>query len=82
MAYIYVPDAEQNLEEGRPSVRLIGTDGNVFNLLGLCSKAMKDYHKVDPKYNAELMFNELCDEVKQGDYNNALRVIMAYCDVS
>jgi len=82
MAYIYVPDAEQNLEEGRPSVRLVGTDGNVFNLLGLCNKAMREYHRVDPTYNSELMFQEMMDEVEQGDYNNALSVIMAYCDVS
>ncbi len=82
MAYIYVPDAEQNLEEGRPSVRLIGTDGNVFSLLGLCNKAMRDYHRVDPTYNADLMFKEMMDEVEQGGYDNALTIMCSYCDVS
>ncbi len=82
MAYIYVEDEVQNAEKGQPSVRLTGTDGNVFALLGTCKKAMKEYQRVDPTYNAEMMFNEMMDEVNQGDYNNALQVMMGYLEVS
>ncbi len=82
MAYVYVEDEPQNKELGKPTVRLSGTDGNVFALMAECKKAMKRYQKVDPTYNAELMSIEMFDEIQQGDYNNALMVMMGYCDVS
>jgi hypothetical protein len=82
MGYVYVEDEPQTEKAGRPTVRLSGTDGNIFALMGECKKAMKRYHKeIDNRYNATLMFQEMWDEVQRGDYDNALRVMMAYCEV-
>ena len=83
MPLIYVPDPEQSEEIGRPTVQLVGTDGNVFALMAECKRAMKRYKKeVDPNYNVTYMFDEMFDEIKQGDYDNALRVMMGYLEVS
>ena len=82
MGYYYEPDLEQDIEYGQPRVRLSGTDGNVFALLGKVRIAMKEYKKIDDTYNDKAMFRELQDEVFQGDYDNALRIMMSYCDVS
>ncbi|MCD6435800.1 MAG: hypothetical protein J7L15_05380 [Clostridiales bacterium] len=82
MGYIYVDDLPQTEEADRPVVQLTGTDGNVFNLLAECKKAMKRYHnEIDDRYNVELMFQEMWDEVQQGDYDNALQIMMSYCEV-
>ena len=82
MGYVYVKDEVQTEEAGRPVVRLLGTDGNVFALMGECKKAMDRYRReIDPTYNSELMFLEMFDEINQGDYNNALQVMMSYCEV-
>ncbi len=81
--YVYQEDKPQSQEAGRPSVQLSGTDGNIFALMGECKKAMSRYQReIDPKYNANLMFQEMWDEVNQGDYNNALQVMMGFCDAS
>lgn len=82
MAWVYVEDKEQDIDSGKPKVRLSGTDGNVFALLGECKKAMKRYQKVNPKYNAEAMFRELFDAVQRGNYDNALQKMMGFCEVS
>lgn len=82
MPYIYVEDEPQN-DITQPSVRLTGTDGNIFNLIGLCRKAMFRYKKeIDNTYNAEYMYKEMFDEIQQGDYDNALQVMMSYCNVT
>ena len=82
MGYVYVEDLEQTEEAGKPTVQLTGTDGNVFALMGECKKAMLRYQReIDPKYNAKLMFQEMWDEINQGDYDNALMVMMGYCEV-
>lgn len=83
MPYMYVEDPEQSVEEGRPSVQLVGTDGNVFALMGECKRAMKRYKRdIDPTYNVDMMFDDMFDEIKQGDYYNALRIMSDYLDVS
>jgi len=81
MPYIYVEEAEHECSD-KPSVILVGTDGNIFSLLGECKKAMESFERdVDPSYNAAEVYDEMFDEVQQGDYHNALRVIMGYMDV-
>ena len=83
MPYMYVEDPEQSEEIGRPTVQLVGTDGNVFALMGECRRAMVRYRKeVDPTYNVEYMWNEMFDEIKHGDYDHALRIMMDYLEVS
>jgi hypothetical protein len=59
----------------KPTVQLIGKDGNAFSILGKVSKALqrngasKEY--ID-KYRKEAM---------SGDYDNLLRVTMEYVEV-
>ena len=83
MGYIYVEDIEQTFEAGQPSVQLTGTDGNVFALIGECTKAMKKYQReIDPTYNASGMAREMRESIfRCGSYDEALRIMMSFCDV-
>ena len=59
----------------KPACRLIGADGNIFNLLGLARKALRE---------AELMkeMDEMTHRVYgSGSYEDALRIIMEYVEV-
>ena len=49
-------------------VRIIGADGNVFNLLGICRKALIRAGKYE-------LWNEFFKEATSGDYNHALATI-------
>ena len=56
------------------TVNLIGEDGNVFNLMGIVSRALRRI-KIDPK--------DFQDEVMaSGSYDEALRVIMKWVNVT
>ena len=57
-------------------VELTGTDGNVFALLGRCTKALKRAGFADEA-------KALADEVMSaGSYDEALQLMMSYCEVS
>lgn len=59
----------------KPIVNLIGQDGNIFNLIGLASKALQ---KAGEKDKA----NEMSEKVfKCQSYNEALRTIGEYCEI-
>ena len=57
-------------------VQLTGQDGNVFNILGLCSRAAKQAGL--PQEDISAFFNE----AMSGDYNKALATCQAWFDVS
>jgi hypothetical protein len=60
----------------KTKVKLTGTDGNVFALIGRCSSALKkDGKNAEAKEMAEKCFSA-------GSYDEALCVMMEYCDVS
>jgi hypothetical protein len=60
----------------KPSVQLTGTDGNVFALLGRCSKALK-------ANGLRVEAEEMSGRVFGADsYHNALAVMMQYVDAS
>jgi hypothetical protein len=59
----------------RPKVKLVGENGNIFNLIGLASKALKEAKQED---KAKEM-SKKCFRAK--DYDEALRIIMEYVDV-
>ena len=65
-----------------PKAQLLGQDGNVFNLIGICNKAMKRFGRDNPDYDAKEQIDLMFKEVQEGDYDNALRVMMKYCEVS
>ena len=49
-------------------VRIIGVDGNVFCLLGICRRALGWAGKIE-------LWNEFYKEAISGDYNHALATI-------
>lgn len=56
-------------------VKLIGEDGNIFNLIGIASRALK-------KNNQESEANEMRDKVYQSkSYDEALMIISDYVDI-
>lgn len=60
----------------KPTVELIGQDGNIFNLAGIASRALKNNGQ---KENADKMKKEI---FSSGSYDEALQVIMKYCEVT
>lgn len=58
----------------KPKVKLIGTDGNAFLLLGKSLTALQKA-KVPEKIQGEFMA-----KAKSGDYDNVLRTICEYLD--
>lgn len=59
----------------KPKVTLVGEDGNVFNLIGLCSNALK-------KAGQPELAKEMSTKIFAcGSYDEALCIMMYYCDV-
>jgi hypothetical protein len=59
----------------KPTCKLIGEDGNIFNLVGLASRTLK---RAGMQSQAEEMSMKVFD---CGSYDEALKVIMEYVDV-
>lgn len=55
-------------------VKIIGADGNVFNLLGICRRALVRAGKIE-------LWDEFYKEATSGDYNHALATIADYFEV-
>jgi len=64
----------RNETKRKPRVKLIGEDGNVFNILGRVKSALREAG-MDVEADAFLK------EATSGDYQNVLRCAMKYCDV-
>jgi len=59
----------------KPKVRLVGTDGNIFSLLGLCSRALKKAGRLEEaKAMQERVF-------KAGSYEQALAIMGEYVEI-
>ena len=56
------------------TVKIIGADGNVFNLLYICRRALIRAGKYE-------LWNEFYKEATSGDYSHALATIADYFDV-
>jgi hypothetical protein len=63
------------MEGKKPRVKLTGQDGNVFNLLGLCSVALKRDGKHE---EATQLRNKV---MTSHSYDEALQAMMEFCDV-
>ena len=59
----------------KPTVKLVGEDGNAYAIIGRCMKALKKAG-YSPEY-----INKYVDESTSGDYDNLLQVAHKYCDV-
>lgn len=78
----YVPNRlggfvnEQSQEREKPDCPLIGQDGNIFNLMGIASRTLKDSGM---KEKATEMRQRVMDS---GSYDNALCIIGEYVNVT
>lgn len=59
----------------KPVVQLIGQDGNVFNLVGICSRALK---KAGRHEEARTMQERV---FKAGSYTEALAIMGEYVEI-
>ena len=60
----------------KPKCKLIGKNGNIFNLMGITSKTLK---RNGMTKEADEMFERITKEAHS--YDEALRIIMEYVDV-
>jgi len=60
----------------KPKVQLIGKDGNVFNLLGICIRALK---QADQPGEAKELKDRVCSS---GSYDEALVIMLEYVEES
>ena len=84
LASDYVPNKlggfiseEQTAETApKPDCPLIGQDGNIFNLMGIASRTLKQNGLADQA-------KEMCDRIREsGDYYKALGVIGEYVNIT
>jgi len=60
----------------KPKAKLIGENGNVFNLIGICRKALTNAGKFD---EAQEMQERIMLTAKS--YEEALNIMGEYCDI-
>lgn len=60
----------------KPVTKLVGANGNIFNLMAIANKVLKDTGK-------EEKGKEMCDRIKSQakNYDEALLIIMEYVEV-
>lgn len=63
------------MNNNKPKLKLIGEDGNAFNILGLARKAATKAGWLSEE------IDEFFQEAKAGDYNHLLQTCMKYFDV-
>lgn len=63
------------LEEERPKAKMIGEDGNIFNLMGIASRTLKS---AGYEEKANEMFERITFNAKS--YDEALNIISEYVD--
>jgi hypothetical protein len=60
---------------GKPKAKLLGQDGNIFNLIGIAKRVLaKDGKKIE----AEEMTQKV---LASGSYDEALTIIASYVDI-
>ena len=68
-----VADNFKRRPEMKPKAKLIGANGNVFNLLAICRQSLRRYPNA---------FNELWERVQNSSsYDEALQIMMEYVEV-
>lgn len=60
----------------KPKAKVLGQDGNVFNLLAICSKSLKRAGQTDQA-------KEMTEKVfASGSYDEALQIMGQYCELN
>jgi hypothetical protein len=68
--------APQQQEKQRPTAALIGADSNIFNLMGIASRALKRSGMRDEA-------TEMCERItSSGSYDKALAIIGEYVEIT
>lgn len=63
-------------EKQKPTTKLIGQNGNVFNLMAICNKSLI-------KANLDCYAKEMISRIKKcGSYSEALCLMMEYIDIT
>lgn len=57
------------------TVQLLGQDGNAFNVLGLCKRAMKRNHLPQEE------INQFIKEATSGNYDHLIATVMSWFDI-
>jgi hypothetical protein len=66
----------------KPTIKLLGEDGNIFNLLGIAKRRFRELNREDPNAGWDDKWKEFLDKVQSSeDYSLALAVFMDYFDV-
>lgn len=60
----------------KPEIQLSGQDGNIFNLIGIASKALRRAGQPD---QAKEMTTKI---FSSRSYDEAIQIIMEYCEVN
>ncbi len=71
---LFVYDHDGAIVNEKPKVKLVGENGNIFNLMSLCTRALKkDGQKTLAKYLVE-------EVTKSNSYDEALSKLSQYCE--
>lgn len=62
--------------ETKPVAKLLGQNGNVFNLMAICIRAMRK-----AGYNQTQVHNFRHEVMDSGSYDEALQIMMKWCEV-
>jgi len=62
-------------ESDKPIVKLVGTDGNAFAIMGRVARALRAAGKPE-------LVKSYMEEATSGDYDHLLQVTMKYVEVS
>jgi len=72
----YAPKKVAPIRIEKPKVKLSGTDGNVFAIIGTVMNALKKANWTQAERDAVM------EDMKKGDYNHVLQVAMKVCEVN
>ncbi len=70
-----ITPAKTSSPNAKPTVTLVGQDGNAFNVLGLCQRAAKRAGWPPEQIDAVMQ------EMRSGDYDHLLQTAMEHFDV-
>lgn len=72
----FIKDNDTPKEKIKPDCALIGEDGNIFNLMGIASRTLKNNGMADDA-------KEMCERIKaSGSYYEALGIIGEYVNIT
>ena len=64
------------MNEPKPAVSFLNENGNTFNLIGICRRALRRAGA------SQAHIDKFVEEATSGDYDNALIVMQRYCEIT